>query len=500
MRRTGTAIALALAVASPALADLTADDVWQGWGAALAQLGAVQTGTVTRDGGVLTVRDAGIAIDLPQGRVAWSISTLILAEDGTGGVTLSFPRAAPVSLTALLPLPGPNPAMTLSAEITAEGLDWRYGGTPEDMEGNFTAERLTIEMTGIEGKGLADLPFSPISGFLVAEDVTRSVRVRDGAMPRVDGETRIARHVSDLSGEGASRLVWRSAEYHDLDSGFGILLPDRPLAAPALSPFLRAGARLELRGSVGETHIRTLRREGEQTLQDDLQEMRDAGWSLALTGRHGLDLVLGNGGVRQSRSGETVLSIAGFDLNLRQPLIARRSVQEARFVLGLDSLRLGGEWRDRIGLPADLPTDPANLELALRAEMILTDDLVTAGGRSGAVERGTMPLDLRRVDLETLSLSWAGAEVTGSGYLFWPGGSTFGPDIQAPEGEVMTEITGAYALLGRLARAGALSPAVTMSLRGGLALFGTPVGPDRIEAHLGFGPDGLRVNGMGLPF
>lgn len=111
-----------------------------------------------------------------------------------------------------------------------------------------------------------------------------------------------------------------------------------------------------------------------------------------------------------------------------------------------------------------------------------------------------MPLDLRRVDLEALSLSWAGAEVTGSGHLFWPGGSTFGPDIQAPEGEIMTEITGAYALLGRLARAGALSPAVTMSLRGGLALFGTPVGPDRIEAHLGFGPDGLRVNGMGLPF
>lgn len=496
MRRAATAIALMLAVASPAFADLTADEVWRGWGAALAQVGAVQTGTLTRDGGVLTVRDAGVVVDLPQGRLGWSVATLVLAEDGAGGVNLSFPRGVPLTVTASLPLPGPNPVVTLSAEITAEGLDWRYVGTPEDMEGEFTAERLTIEMTGIEGEGLVDLKFSPISGFIVVEDVTRSARIRGGTMARVEGETRIARLVSDLSGEGVSGLVWRSAEYRDLDSGFGFLLPETPLAAPALAPFLRAGARLDLRGAVGETHIRTVLRDGEQTLRDDLQEMQDAGWSLALTRRHGLDLMLGNGGVTQSRSGETILSIAGFDLNLRLPLIARRSVQEARLSLELEGLRLDGDWRERAGLPADMPTDPASLDLALGAQMILTDDLA-APGRDAP---GMWSLELLRMDLDRMLLSWAGAELDGSGWLVWPEGATPGPNMPSPEGEAVVELAGAYALLGRLTRAGALSSGAMMSLRGALALFGTPVGNDRLVTQLGYGPDGLRLNGMALPF
>lgn len=500
MRRTATAIALAMAIASPAFADLTADEVWEGWGAALAQAGTVQTGSVTRDGNVLTVHDAGMSVDLPQGRFGWTVGSLVLAEDGAGGVNLSFPRGVPLTVTASLSLPGPNPAVTLSAEVTAEGMVWRYDGTPDDMRGDFTAERLTVEMTGIEGTGLAALPFFPVSGFLVAEDVTRSVRVRGGATPRVDGETRIARLVSDLSGEGDSGLVWRSAEYRDLHSGFGIRLPEMPLAAPALAPFLRAGGHLDLRGAAGETFIRTVLRDGEQGLRDDLQEMQDAAWSLALTGRHGLDLMMGNGGVRQSHSGEDGLGIAGAELNLRLPLIARRSAQEARLSLGLDGLRLDGDWRERWGLPEGMSIDPANLDLALRAGMILTDDLVAPGRLRGRDAKGVWPLELLRMELDRLSLSWAGAELDGSGRLDWPRGAVPGPNMPTPEGEIVVELAGAYALLGRLARAEAFSPGVMMTLRGALALFGTPVGHDRLVTHLDYGPDGLRVNGLALPF
>lgn len=502
MRATATAMAFVLAASSPALADLRADDVWHGWGAALAQAGALQTGTVMRDGDMLTLRNPGAMFDLPQGwgRISWALDVLTMAEDGAGGVTLSIPRGAVLDVSATLPLPGRNPGIRLSAEITADGLEWRYSGTPDDMRGELTAERIIIEATRLEGMGQVDLPFELTAGFVVAEDVSRTTQITGGDTPRLSNETRIAHLVSDLSAEGADGRIWRSAEYHALAHGFEITLPDAPLATPALTPFLRAGARIAMHGAAGEASIRTTLRDEGETLRDDQQQLTDGHWSLGLTRRNGLELAFGNNGFGMSRHGEDVLRMNAATLNLRIPLVARKPVQEARFGLRLNGLTLNDPWRERIGLPEGAPSDPANIDLALRADMILSDDLTAPDWLRDHAARGVWPLELLRLELESLTAGWAGAEVTGSGWLVWPEGAVPGPDMPDAEGEAVIEAAGLHALLARVVQGGALSPGMIMTLRGALAFFGAPIGPDRVEMHLGYGPEGFAVNGMAVPF
>lgn len=504
MRGIPATIALLVAAATPAAADLTADDVWQGWDAALTQVGATRTGDIERDGSVVTLHRPGIAFDLPQGwgTVEWRAETLILSENTDGSVSLSFPRGLPLSLSVTTDLPLRHRTLSISAELTAEGLGWRYDGVPGEMQSTFTAQRLTLEMLGPRGTNIGtwvgmeadDPPLILTSGFIVAEDVEHRSRLALGADMTLSGDTNIGHLVSTFSGEDDAGIWHRGADTRDLAGDFSLRLPKSPLARPAITAALRESARLQVHGTIGTYRARMTRHEESEIRRDEQQIVRTTSWALGLSRNRGFDLALGNRGVELSADGAPDLTADSGRLRLRLPLIARRQVQEVLLEAGLDDLVLRNTWRERAGM-SEGNLEPVNLDLAMRGDVIVTDDLAIPDW----LLVDNLSIEPLRAELDEFDLSWGESALSGTGHLAWPQGTALGHLSQA-EGELTVAARGIYAWSERVARAELLPPAMLMTLRMGLALLARPVGEDQLEAQIEFGAGGLRINGLALPF
>lgn len=504
MRGIPATIALLVTAATPAAADLTADDIWQGWDVALTQVGATRTGEIERDGSVVTLHRPGVAFDLPQGwgTIEWQAETLVLNENTDGSVSLSFPRGLPLSLSVTTNLPLRSRTVNISAELTAEELGWRYSGVPDDMQGTFTAQRLTLEMLRPRVTNIADWmggeaddpPTILTSGFIVAEDVERRSRIALGTDMTLSGDTNIGHLVSTFSGEDDAGIWHRGADTRDLAGDFSLRLPKSPLARPAITAALRESARLQVHGTIGTYHARMTRHEEGEIRRDEQQIVHTTNWALGLSRNRGLDLALGNRGVESTTDGAPDLTADSGRLRVRLPLIARRQVQEVLLEAGLDDLVLQGRWRERAGMSGATP-EPVNLDLAMRGDVIVTDDLAIADW----LLDDSLSIEPLRAELDEFDLSWGDSALSGTGHLAWPQGTELGQLSQA-EGELTVAARGIYAWTEQVARAELLPPAMLMTLRMGLAFLARPVGEDQLEAQIEFGAGGLRINGMTLPF
>lgn len=489
MNPAGIVLALALAAAGPAAA-LDADDIWQGWGEALARTGAVQAGSLHRDGPELTIRDFGARFDLPFGQIRWTVDSITMTEERDGSVHLTLPRAVPVTLALSVDLPWHrHRALTLAGEMTAEGLDWRYSGTPGDLHSQLSARRLTVEITDTEGQAAPD---DLVAAFLVAEGVERTGHLRAGDSPRLGSETRIDRLLTDVSTRRGTSSWRRVTDYHDLATSYILRLPEAALNRASISQALRGGARLHAEGTAGRAQTRVIRTDGARRLHEAGQDLQDAGWALSLTRARGLDLMLSSGAAELAPDGQTYSRSESARLYLRLPLIARRTAQTAVLDLSLVGVVPPEDWADIGGEDAG----PGRLDLALTGEMIVTNDL------ADGPPQGTRaaPFDLLRLDLETLDAAWGKTGLRGSGSLVWPEDDRPGAQEAAPEGEMTFIARGLHGALARASAAGQIPPVLLLSLRAALATFGHPIGPDRVEARVTVDAKGISVNGMPLPF
>ncbi|MBW7920484.1 MAG: hypothetical protein H3C51_00090 [Rubellimicrobium sp.] len=486
LKGAGAALALAF-TAAPALAQVTAADVWHGWGAALARVGVTQTGTTARAGDVMTVTDAGAVIEMPFGRIGWHVGQLALHDDGDGSVRVTLPRGVPVMLDLDLDLRWHHPRLSLGGELTAEGLDWRYSGTPDDLQGHVAARRLTFELTAPEGAAAGG---GATTGFVVAEDVDRTTRIRLDDVPRLEMQATVGHLTSEISVRRPQATTVQRAEYRGIETAVALRLPETAPAAPSLSAALRAGMRLHASGRAGELHVRDIDRRGHDTLRDVAQTVQGARWALDMTRGRGLELALDNRAGELAFDGAPVARVAASTLRLRLPLIARSTPQETALVLTVAGIEALGPWAVAAGDGAA----PAHLDLALRGEIILRADLADGRGAAGR------PYDLLRLELQRLDAALGGAALTGSGAFAWRDGSGAGRHMAMPEGEATLVAQGVHALLARVAATGRVPDLVILSLRGMLAMVGTPTGPDRVEAHLTIDDAGIRINGLALPF
>ena len=97
-----TTSALALA-AGPALADLSAEEVWADWQDLLGGYGAeVSTGGESYSGGTLTVTDIVAGFTIDGGAMSLDLGSITFAEQGDGSVAITMADTMPfeVDVTA----------------------------------------------------------------------------------------------------------------------------------------------------------------------------------------------------------------------------------------------------------------------------------------------------------------------------------------------------------------------------------------------------------------
>ncbi|MCC7319457.1 MAG: hypothetical protein IT542_00610 [Rubellimicrobium sp.] len=509
-RTTGTtalALALALTAASPAAADLRAEDVWATWGTFLSGLGATRSGTLHRDGDSIMVEGAGAAFDLPfgLGLIRWQTGPLVLSEAGDGSVRLTVPGPLSVSLGIEPALPGRTWDMTLTGEVVAEALDSSFSGDPGDVTGSLSAGSLELRLTG-SATGPGASPGALVAS-LRAEGLVHQSRL--GAPPsgegplRLSGFSRMARLRGEATVTQGIATTHEAVDYRALSSTHDLTLPvlarDGTEAVPSVGAAVLAGLDLGHTGSSAEARFDSTTHENGRLIAEVHQAIAGSSHHLSLSAASGLSagfaaermtMSLGDGG--GSFAGPAARDVR---LDLALPLAPRPGTQRARLAFDAFGIEADDGIRTLFSLPAATRLPPVDLSFDLEAEVTLTAEPGSdpAGDRPPAVT-------LERITLSRLALGSAEMRVSGEGRAEWPGGVDPGAGLTAPRGGAAFVTTGAHAALDRLVSEGAVTPGTAAILRGVLAFIGRPAGADHLETVIELTPAGPVLNGLALPF
>jgi len=493
---------IALAAASPAVADVTAEDVWANMQAPLLAMGGTIEAASTRSGNQLEIGENTITFALPEGLGDVMIKTtgFTIAEQGDGTVALSYADLTQVQLT-YTSVDGEEAAMAL--EVDTGDYTVSAAGTPGDVEYtyvlNSAAMRLkdvvipgedkvemamTGEMTGVTGR--YRITEGDILTFLSSGNVGTFVYnmtiVDDAGVETVSNSTTTG---------GAAELT--------------LSVPSGKTSLMNLSQAFRDGLRLEI--SAGGTKLdmdSTATVDGEPLFAQKYGYTTE---SIAYT----LDE---NGFV-----GEGVNTDAWFDFNMGAPMpmaisgtidriTAALSMPvnqtdgpvPAKMGVSLTGLALGdGVW-GMFDPGQALPRDPADLTVNLSGEMENVMDLLDINALM-ALSGDDMPVLFPQANIDSFLLRAAGAEITaqGSTSLDYTDMEAY-DGIPALDGTLDLRIEGINGLIDTLISTGLLPEDQAMGARMMMGMFTVPgEGEDVLTSTIEFAPDGqISANGQRL--
>lgn len=484
------ALAAALA-ATPAQAQLAAEDVWQAWQSYAAVGGStMQAGTVSRDGATLTA--SKIRIESVSDEIVASIvlDSVAFTEQADGTVSVAMPDSYDMRLAGdqgqlmvlnirqpgfrLLVSEGDNGlSHTLTApEVTASVTEFvAPGGGPDVMN---------VRMTALGVAGNYDIPLAPggpsSTDFSVGA-LNAGVEVRDASGEFVTFDYAATGLVLGFVGAGMDQVS---------------RLEDGDLASA-----LDEGLALAI--SFGYDTLR-------YAFDMDADGNQATGGGTAMTGQTrfvlNADEVSFNSG---SRNGE--FTFAGSELPMPQmtlkaaelgygfslPTKGAPTPQPAELLLRLVDLVLPEDVWAMADPAGRIPRGPASLVLDLGAQLVLPADLFGMETMFGYMMGG--PLEAAQptaLDIRSLEVRAGGAELIGDGgFTFDPSDTQTFPGIPRPAGVLNLVLRGGTQLLDTLVAMGMIPEDQAQGARMMMALFARPGdGPDELISKLELREDG----------
>ncbi|MEL6168785.1 MAG: DUF2125 domain-containing protein [Pseudomonadota bacterium] len=500
----GMAATLALlAPATPALADLTAVDVWTEWKNLASSFDqTIETESETQSGNVLTIRGFSSTIALPEdgGTVTGTLDEIVFEERGDGTVSITMSPEYPFTMTGLDPEGG---EASLDMVIRQTGLTIVVSGEPGTTSYDYLAPELQIALDGMEVDDEAiDLVMQG-----TMDTVTGSYSVTE-AVPRQIDSTFAAEEIavtfSGTDPEGNGDSVRGELTYADVTSSStstGMTFANMADLAGMLSAGFTSSGGLS-HGAASYT-INGTGPDG----TFNLDGAAASGSIEVALAPEGVRYTVANTGTILSFSGSDIpfpqvgLTIAESGGEFRMPIQQSDTPQD--FGLKLDLVDLGIDeaiWS--LFDPAEsLPRDPATLILDIAGTGFWNFDITNPDAAVEFESSGGMPGEVQSLDLQSLLLRVVGAELTGSGAFTFDNTdlSTF-DGMPAPDGAIDLQLTGANGLLDTLVAMGLLPDDQAMGARMMLGLFARPGdGPDTLVSRIEVLPDGsVSANGQRL--
>lgn len=486
----GAASLAALLVGTPALADVTAEEVWQAWIDYYSDMGQqVETGGQTRTGDTLVITDAVFSGTQPDATFSLTIAEIRLREAG-GTVEITTSEQMPIRVTGT---GEEGEAIDMSMLLRHSGMVTVASGTPEDMTYEMTAPELAFTM----GDMAVDDTTMEMAIEAVLAGNAATYRVTQGAVQRITSDfvsETVSYAVSATDPEGSGRFALTGTATN-LAGTSEADLPEQ-MNPEDMSAAIAAG--LNVTGALTS---------GAGTYNMDFADEGEA-FQVEGTGGGGrIEFSMSGDGLRLSTVGRDTtfamtsaslpfpvnLSVAESGYSFVMPVA---SGPNAPFGIGLRMVDLVVS-EDIWGMfdpGAQLPRDPATLivEIAGRANMFvaLTDP--------AAADMEAAPGELEALDLTALQLRLAGAELTGEGGLTFDN-SDMSMGFPKPLGALDFALTGGNALLDKLVAMGLLPEDQAMGARMMMGLFAVPTGPDALSSKIEFREDGgIYANGQRL--
>lgn len=483
--------------AGPALADLTAEDVWQNWQGQISQFGYEVTGTPQPGARGLVIPDLGLTQDLPDegGRIEMRMGRIEMVETGDGRVEVLYPSTMPMAVAIT---PDDDEPLTAVVTLSQDGLSVIASGSPEALDYDYTARSIRLEVGAVAVGGA---PVENLIATLSLADVGgRSSTQRDGGLRRVEQ--------SLASGTVGYRLSVTDAETGsvlDLAGEAETMRHESRVASPAdgdlsdMTAALEAGldAETSLVFGPGATRFSFVEDDEAVTGNSRSDSVRFGGSFSA----DGFVYESDARGIEVSTELEmfptpVTYAIERAFLRFALPVAQREEMQDFGLSIDLAGLQLPEMLWSLIDPEATLPRDPAELALDLSGKARLTTDIFDEAQIAALERSGESPGDLESLSLDRLALSVAGARLTGAGAIALENAE--GLDIPPAEGSVDLRLEGGQTLLDRLVAIGLLPEDQAMTVRMMASMFANAVeGEDTLTSRIEIRKDGtIMVNGQ----
>lgn len=488
--------------ATTALADVAPEQVWQDWKSYLTGFGYDVTGETSQTGTTLTISDLAVTMAMPEetGSVSMLLGQVQMIGNDDGSVSVVMPERMPIAIETL-DIDGQEVTTTL--ELGHQGLEVTVSGTPDAMQYDYRANEMSMGLTDlVTGGKSADVKVASIRFVDLAGTSQSAVNGDMRALTQAMSAGPVTYEIDVTAPEEGGRLVFDGTVERATFDGT-TRLPEK-FDANDMAANLSAGFRFDSRFQY-ETGSSAYRFEDGSNVIEGTQGS-ESGELRAAIGPDGLRY---GGEGRKSTIAMTgsdlpfpvtiEMARAGFEIIM--PLAKSEAAQDFALKFDLTDFTMSEMIWSLFDPASKLPRDPATIAIDLSGKGRLFFDLLDPTTAARLEAENVVPGELEALDLNNLTLSLAGAQLTGKGaFVFDQSDLTSFDGMAAPEGVVDLELVGGNTLLDSLVELGILPQDQATGVRMMMGLFATPgEGEDKLTSRIEFTEDGqVLANGQRL--
>ncbi|WP_066011268.1 DUF2125 domain-containing protein [Thioclava sp. SK-1] len=473
--------------AGVAMADVTAQQVWDAWRTQYVDFGyqvsvgaeeAVDDGLVIRDLKLLTT-DADSTLEMTVPELSFT------NEDGAVNVTMSPEMHGQVK--------GPadhTDPMALDMVMRQSDGTVRVSGTPDAMQHDFSFPQVVVDLHGTEDNGATSVP---LKATVQMQQIDGSYLMSEGTLRHVVSNMRADTFtvVSTGADPETGEVFNLSGEIHGVVASSDAMIPSQlDPATRDLSQVLNEGANMQMKLGYDRAALRIEGNsgDGDAVLETDVTDgaldfnmMRER---MTYQGSVGQTNVAVSGPELPMPLSLTFDTLSGL---MDMPIAKSDDGQAFAVKLGLQGLEISEQIWAMFDPAENLPRDPATLVLDLSGKVKTAYDLFSTESLNAALP----PITPEQLTINDLTVQAAGASLHGTGDLGFASG------VQMPVGTIELELTGANALADNLVAMGLLPQDQAMFGRMMLGLYAKQTGDDALETEIEFGEDGsISANGQ----
>ncbi|MVO16440.1 DUF2125 domain-containing protein [Parasedimentitalea huanghaiensis] len=514
-------VSFAALTASPSLADITADDIWNSYQAIAETVGGELTATTNRDGNTVVFADAKLHISFPgdEGSVDILYPLLSYTENGDG--TLAMDLDGPQTYSFVVT--GPNAeADRISADmvITYADAELIATGDPDDITFSYAMDGFEFEVQNLdlgELKDPEDVNFS-LTGTGSATKGTS--RLSLGDLVTLAGQSEItgidySMQIADPSG-GISTT---NGSYEGMSNSSTITLPTGGMSIMNLAGALHDGLSIMATSKIGGSNSKTvIVADGNEVSSHTSQTMSAGPSTNTISANADAFQLTADGNQIQMafkydenvNAGSDNISVTGFSEtalegyvdratgDFRIPVSKSEEQQDFTFAFGLEGFDLDKNLWALFDPSEILPREPATLLLNLTGKTTLLQNLLNFEEMM-QLSDGDVPAQLNELSINDLQISAVGASASATGDFAFDNDDLVSFDgIPAPSGNAEVQISGANGLIDKLIEMGLIAESDAMGARMMMGILTVPgEGEDSLKSNLEITEDGqILANGQ----
>ena len=481
----------------PAMADLSAAQVWDDWKQYLEGTGYTVEATETARGDDVVVSDVTLSMATPEqdGSFSVTLGELSFVQNG-GDVDVMMPGSMPMTITGTGDAGKPFTAQVLYGQT---GQKMTASGDPDAISYDYTADSVSVTLDKLTVDGAEVGPDTAkvvIGGTGVTSKTTMTIgEMRDYAQTGAIEELTYDVNLLDMETQGT--VAFTGGIKGVSFDGTGTI----PLESQGSDAAAMMNAGFAIDGSFDYESGAT-----DMTVTDPedgtfVSQSSSQGGNLSV--RMGKDALGYAGEQRDVKVNMQVpqmpfpidLQMARMGFNLLMPVSAQEAPQDFEFGLALADFTMSDMLWSLFDPAAQLPRDPATIDIALTGEAIVKADIMDPE----AAATSEAPAEVSALSIDKFLVDAVGTRLEGTGDVTFDNGDmvSYG-GIPKPVGEVNVSLAGANALLDKLVAMGILPEQQAMGARMMMGMCAVPgQGEDTLTSKIEFNDQGqVLANGQ----